>query len=148
MQRVVGHAGLPETVTLHALRHTYATLLLDGGADPLWVKQQLGHASIAITVDLYGAGAHGRRPDLLAGLAGIEPAASSRAAGLRHPVPTVGATAPRRRMPWRRREGDQLPGRAWQPRRHMMSTVDFTRLRPLGPASACSPASSRTLTSP
>jgi integrase len=45
-------AGLPP-IRLHDLRHTYATLALQAGV-PLWaVSDILGHASIAITSDVY-----------------------------------------------------------------------------------------------
>jgi len=39
---------------LHDLRHTCASLWLDGGADPKLVQRILGHASAATTMDLYG----------------------------------------------------------------------------------------------
>jgi hypothetical protein len=35
-------------------RHTYASLLLQQGESIVYVKEQLGHASIQITVDTYG----------------------------------------------------------------------------------------------
>ena len=35
-------------------RHTYASLLLQQGESVVYVKEQLGHASIQITVDTYG----------------------------------------------------------------------------------------------
>jgi integrase len=38
----------------HVLRHTYATHLLMQGESPAYVKEQLGHSSIKITVDTYG----------------------------------------------------------------------------------------------
>jgi site-specific recombinase XerD len=38
----------------HILRHSYATHLLQQGESPVYVKEQLSHASICITVDLYG----------------------------------------------------------------------------------------------
>ena len=41
-------------VPFHALRHTCATLLLSRGANIKFVQQQLGHASIQTTLDLYG----------------------------------------------------------------------------------------------
>lgn len=38
----------------HSTRHTFATWLLSDGADLRWVSQQLGHATIAQTADVYG----------------------------------------------------------------------------------------------
>jgi integrase len=41
--------------TPHGLRHTYAALHLQHGTDVYYVSQQLGHASIELTVSTYGA---------------------------------------------------------------------------------------------
>jgi integrase len=38
-------------IRVHDLRHTFASLLLQQGESIVYVKEQLGHASIAITVD-------------------------------------------------------------------------------------------------
>ena len=39
---------------MHDLRHTCASLWLGAGADPKVVQRILGHASAAMTMDLYG----------------------------------------------------------------------------------------------
>lgn len=45
-------ADLPK-VRLHDLRHSYASLLLQSGADLKVVSTALGHSSVAITADIY-----------------------------------------------------------------------------------------------
>lgn len=50
---ILERAGLRQ-VGLHALRHTYASLLINQGESIKYVSKQLGHASIQITADLYG----------------------------------------------------------------------------------------------
>ena len=46
-------AGLPKEIRLYDLRHTHATLLLLVGIHPKVVSERLGHASVAITLDVY-----------------------------------------------------------------------------------------------
>ncbi|WP_344790224.1 tyrosine-type recombinase/integrase [Gryllotalpicola daejeonensis] len=51
--RALAGAGLPPDVTIHDLRHTYASLAIRSGANPKVVQRQLGHASISQTMDTY-----------------------------------------------------------------------------------------------
>lgn len=51
-KRHVRDAALPR-LTIHGLRHTYATIGLDAGVDVLYVAEMLGHSSPAITQSIY-----------------------------------------------------------------------------------------------
>ncbi len=46
-------AGMRD-MRFHDVRHTYASMLLSNGQSPVYVKEQMGHSSITITVDIYG----------------------------------------------------------------------------------------------
>jgi integrase len=63
-RKLLAQAGL-RYVNVHTLRHTFASLLLQSGAPIVYVKQQLGHASIQMTVDIYGHLEPGGNRDLM-----------------------------------------------------------------------------------
>jgi len=46
-------AGLRQ-IRFHDLHHTFASLLLQQGESLAFVKEQIGHHSIQVTVDIYG----------------------------------------------------------------------------------------------
>ena len=52
--RVLASIGVDRRVTLHGLRHGYASLALQNGVDVKTVSNNLGHATTAFTMDKYG----------------------------------------------------------------------------------------------
>jgi len=53
-KRLLVKAGVPATTRIHDLRHGMATFWLSHGVLPQVVSERLGHASIAITLRIYG----------------------------------------------------------------------------------------------
>lgn len=51
--KTLDRAGL-RRIRFHDLRHTFATLLIQNGESLAYIRDQLGHSSIQITVDTYG----------------------------------------------------------------------------------------------
>jgi len=43
-----------DKVRFHDLRHTWASLLIDQGENIKYIQNQMGHASIKVTMDTYG----------------------------------------------------------------------------------------------
>ncbi|MGZ4664811.1 MAG: tyrosine-type recombinase/integrase [Frankiaceae bacterium] len=55
-------AGLPAELSVHCLRHSYVSHLIEDGVDPLFVQAQVGHswASTTATYTTVGADAKNR----------------------------------------------------------------------------------------
>ena len=51
--KLLAKAGL-RRIRIHDLRHTFASLLIQQGESLAYVKEQMGHHSIRVTVDVYG----------------------------------------------------------------------------------------------
>jgi len=46
--------GAPPVITIHDLRHSHASLLLSAGEPVKTVSERLGHASVTVTLTVYG----------------------------------------------------------------------------------------------
>ncbi len=51
--RLLENASL-RRIRIHDIRHTFASLLIQNGEPLTYVKEQMGHTSIQVTVDVYG----------------------------------------------------------------------------------------------
>lgn len=58
-------------ITLHGLRHTWATLALQAGVHPRVVQERLGHSTIGITLDTYSHVTAGMQEDAAATVAAL-----------------------------------------------------------------------------
>jgi integrase len=69
-ERILEHRGcepLPDRLSPHALRRTFASWLVAEGEDPAYVMQQLGHTDPKMTLGLYAKALKSKRrePDRL-----------------------------------------------------------------------------------
>jgi len=64
-----GPAGLPDDLSVHCLRHSYVSHLIEDGADPLFVQWQAGHSWASTTATYTTVGQDARNRMLRAALA-------------------------------------------------------------------------------
>jgi integrase len=58
-------------LTLHGLRHTWATLALKAGVHPKVVQERLGHSTIGTTLGIYSHVTEGMQEDAAQSVAGL-----------------------------------------------------------------------------
>jgi site-specific recombinase XerD len=61
-------AGLPRELSVHCLRHSYVSHLIENGVDPLFVQQQVGHSWASTTAVYTQVGADAKNRMLRAAL--------------------------------------------------------------------------------
>jgi integrase len=54
IQKIDPQSGRPRK-PLHSCRATFARRMLEQGRNPLWVREQMGHADLELTIGVYGA---------------------------------------------------------------------------------------------
>lgn len=67
-------AGLPTDLSVHCLRHSYISHLIEDGVDPLFVQQQVGHSWASTTAVYTHVGADAKNRMLQAALSSVLPA--------------------------------------------------------------------------
>ena len=60
--------SLIQEIDMYTKRHAFAAQLIEQGAHPTYIQEQLGHSSITITMDAYGHLFPNRNRDLVDGL--------------------------------------------------------------------------------
>ena len=60
VSRLCRMLGLPKGASLHTVRHSHASLLLEKGVDLATVSERLGHSSVATTAAIYSHAIRGK----------------------------------------------------------------------------------------
>ena len=99
-----GLAPITETLTLHSLRRTFASLLYLRGEDPVYVAEQMGHADPKLALRIYAKvigdrRRRGRGERLVGVLRGAEWARVGTSDGLGDLVPIEAAASGQRKSP-------------------------------------------------
>ena len=79
LHKHLAECGLPRT-TLHALRHSYAALMVAADVNPKSIQQAMRHASIKTTLDTYGHLIKAKQIERLERVSGVMDSARERAA--------------------------------------------------------------------
>lgn len=53
LERMLKHTGIDKPLTIHQLRHTFASRALNAGVSISVVSKWMGHASISTTYNIY-----------------------------------------------------------------------------------------------
>jgi integrase len=80
-ERRARRAGLPP-IRFHDLRHTHATLALQAGVHPKVISERLGHATVAMTLDIYSHAIPALQHDAATTIANLVSGAATAAGGL------------------------------------------------------------------
>jgi integrase len=60
VSRLCRRLGLPKGASLHTVRHSHASLLLEGGAGLATISERMGHLSVRTTADIYSHAIRGK----------------------------------------------------------------------------------------
>jgi site-specific recombinase XerD len=105
-------AGLPRELSVHCLRHSYVSHLIEDGADPLFVQFQAGHSWASTTATYTTVGQDARNRMLRAALARAFEGEGAADGGTQAWLPVAPAAADGREGPVRRDAAAGAAGRA------------------------------------
>jgi len=81
----------PKGGSLHLLRRTMASHILDGGVPLTVVSQRLGHSSVRVTADIYSHAIHGQDDEVVGGVPAAEQAGQAGKLKRARPMNRAGA---------------------------------------------------------
>jgi integrase len=60
VSRICRRLGLPKGSSLHTVRHSHASILLEKGVALTTVSERMGHSSVSTTADIYSHALRGK----------------------------------------------------------------------------------------